>query len=209
MDADRSIPVDRRGELFRGAGVTAEAITAAALEPIGSRVAGQRPNDKGAWPWIVSLVRRGRRTSARQCCPACLGEDATPHYRIGWRLAWHASCATHGGALVDRCARCDRTQQLHLLRADARHVATCTACGADLLDAAASACRPDALEFQQAGDGVIEAGGGRCFDEKVDAAHFTFLVATIVALLGALLQTTHPVGPNQACPCSRFVRVVR
>ena len=47
VDADRGIPIDRRGELCRGAGVTAEAITAAALEPIGSRVAGQRPNGPG------------------------------------------------------------------------------------------------------------------------------------------------------------------
>ena len=182
MDADRDIPVERRGELCRNAGVTPEAITAAALESIGSRVAGRRPNDQGAWPWIVSLGRGGRRTSARQYCPACLAEDATPHYRIGWRLAWHTGCARHGRVLVDRCARCDTTQQLQHLRADARHVATCTACGADLWDAAASACYPNALEFQQAGDHVIKAGEGRCFDENVDAAQW-FAVADFLCSL--------------------------
>lgn len=182
MDADRGIPADRRGELCRSAGVTAEAITAAALEPIGSRVAGRRPNDQGAWPWIVSLGRRGRRTSARQYCPACLGEDATPHYRIGWRLAWHTGCVRHGCALVDRCARCGSTQQLHHLRADAQHVATCTACGADLRDAAAGACHPNAVELQYAGDGVIKAGGGGCFDQRVDAAEW-FAVADFLCSL--------------------------
>ena len=182
VDADRDIPVERRGELCRNAGVTPEAITAAALEPIGSRVAGRRPNDQGAWPWIVSLGRRGRRTSARQYCPACLAEDATPHYRIGWRLAWHTGCARHGRVLVDRCARCDSTQQLQHLRADARHIARCTTCGADLRDAAASACYPDALEFQQAGDRVIKAGEGRCFDENVDAAQW-FAVADFLCSL--------------------------
>ena len=127
------------------------------------RIPGRRPTTErpGAWPWIVSLGRRGRRTSAQQYCPACLGEDATPHYRISWRLAWHTGCVRHGCALVDRCARCGSTQQLHHLRADALHVATCTACGADLRAAAASACHPDALAFQQGGDGVIKAGGGR------------------------------------------------
>ena len=182
VDADRGIPAELRNALYQGAGVTADAIAAAALEPIGTRVAARRPRDQGAWPWIVPLSRRGGRTSARQYCPACLSEDATPHYRIGWRLAWHTGCARHGRSLVDRCARCGATQQLQHLRADAWHVATCTACGTELRDSPAGACHPDALKFQQAGDGVIEAGVGRCFGRKVDAAQW-FAVADFLCSL--------------------------
>ena len=58
----------------------------------------------------------------------------------------------------------------------------CTACGTDLWDAAANACYPDALVFQQAGDRVIEAGEGRCFDENVDAAQW-FAVADFLCSL--------------------------
>ena len=168
IDADRGIPTGRRGELERATGVAAGAIEAAALEPIGSRVAGHRPKDRAAWPWITTLGRRGEHTSARQYCPRCLDEETTPHYRVGWRLAWHTGCAAHGCALSDRCPKCSATQQLHQLRADAWHVGICAACGGDLRRVRTSPCRTDALEFQETADRVATAGTGKCFGEPVD-----------------------------------------
>ena len=87
-DADRGIPADRRGDLERATGMAGEAIEAAALVPIGTRIVGDHPKDQAAWPWISTLGTRGGPTSGRQYCPKCLGEDATPHYRLRWRMAW-------------------------------------------------------------------------------------------------------------------------
>ena len=48
--------------------------------------------------------------------------------------------------------------------------------------AAAGACHPNAVELQYAGDGVIKAGGGGCFDQRVDAAEW-FAVADFLCSL--------------------------
>ena len=186
IDADRGIPAERRDELGRATGVAADAIGAAALEPIGYRVAGHRPKDQAAWPWITTLGRRGERTSARQYCPRCLDEDTTPHYRLDWRLAWHTGCATHGCTSSDRCPNCNTAQHLHQLRADARHVAVCAACGEDLRRIGRSPCRADALEFQEAADRMTTAGTGTCFGEPVDTAAW-FVIADF---LGSLIRRT-------------------
>ena len=128
-DADRGIPAGRRDALERATGVAGEAIEAAALGPIGTRIVGDHPKDQAAWPWISTLGKGGGPTSGRQYCPKCLGKDAAPHYRLRWRMAWHTGCAAHRCTLSDRCPRCDSAQHLHRLRADARDVAVCAACG--------------------------------------------------------------------------------
>ena len=183
IDADRGIPADRQGELRRATGVAADAIEAAALAPIGSRVVGHRPKDQAAWPWITTLGRRSEHTSARQYCPRCLDEDRTPHYRVNWRLAWHTGCAAHGCGLSDRCPKCSATQQLHQLRPDARHVAVCAACGGDLRRFRTSPCRTDALEFQEAADRVATAGNSTCFGEHVDTVAWFAIAEFLCSLI--------------------------
>ncbi|MCY4121944.1 MAG: TniQ family protein [Acidobacteria bacterium] len=181
-DADRGIPTDRRGALERATGVAGAAIEAAALVPIGTRIVGDHPKDQAAWPWISTLGKGGGPTSRRQYCPKCLDEDATSHYRLRWRMAWHAGCAVHGCTLSDRCPRCDSAQQLHRLRADARDIAVCAACGFDLRGIETSPCRADTLEFQKTADRVARAGAGTCFDQQVDAAAW-FATADFVCSL--------------------------
>ncbi len=172
IDADRGIRAERRTAISRATGVPAEAVHAAALEQIATRITGGRPKNEAAWPWMITLGTGRQRTSVRQYCPVCLGDDGPPYYRIGWRLAWHTGCARHGVALADGCPSCDRPQQIHHLDADAQDVAMCAACGSDLREAETTPCRPDALEFQQAADHVARTGSGRCFGAAVDAAEW-------------------------------------
>ena len=182
IDADRGIPARRRAAISRATGVPREAVEAASLEQIASRVAGRRPKNEAGWPWVTTLGTGRQRTSVRQYCPLCLGEGGPPHYRIGWRLAWHSGCASHGVALAERCPSCDRPQRLHQLAADARDVAACAACGGDLRRAEATPCSTDALELQRTADQVVLTGTGQCFGADVDTAEW-FAIADFFASL--------------------------
>ncbi len=163
-------------------GVPPEAVEAAGLEQVAKRIADRRPKTEAGWPWITTLGTGPQRTSVRQYCPLCLRDDGPPHYRIGWRLAWHTGCTTHGVTLADRCPRCDRPQQLHQLTADARDVAACAACGNDLREAETTGCDAAALEFQKTGDQVARVGSGGCFGADVDAAEW-FAIADFFSSL--------------------------
>ena len=169
-DADRGIPRERLPALCSASGVVAEAIAAAALGPIACRVVGRDSKAQSAWAWIVARGRPGTGAPATPYCPACLRGDSRPHYRIGWRLAWHTGCAEHGVTLAERCPYCAKAQQLRHLPAQARDAAMCASCGRDLRDAVARPCLADALAFQQAGDEVARADRGPVFGEEADAA---------------------------------------
>lgn len=71
-------------------------------------------------------------------CPSCLDEDATPYFRLAWRLGFLASCSVHDKQLLDHCSACGsapwpsgcgRKTQVHPLFQSLRY---CWHCGADL-----------------------------------------------------------------------------
>ena len=180
IDADRGIPADHRRALQRCAGVPADAIQAASLETVAVRVAGRRPRDDRAWPWMTAVRSPDRRICVPQFCPRCLAADDPPHYRIDWRLAWHTTCPRHHCALAERCAACGNPQQVHRLAVDARHIGVCAACGTNLGDCVAPAHQEEALRFQEAADNVAMTGTGRCLGNVVGAGEW-FVTADFFA----------------------------
>lgn len=50
--------------------------------------------------------RPGRRAAGVQFCPLCLGAQACPPFRRGWRFGYEVACPDHACLLHDRCPRC-------------------------------------------------------------------------------------------------------
>ncbi|MEQ5840129.1 TniQ family protein [Paraburkholderia acidicola] len=48
-------------------------------------------------------------------CPACLGGDVVPHFRLPWRFAYSFVCEIHHCPLLDACAHCSQKIDLTLL----------------------------------------------------------------------------------------------
>ena len=190
-DIDRGVCEGRLQTLEQYAGVSANAINAAALAPIASRIDGKALNPKAAWRWILT---RGpvaaRRQGTAQYCPECLSSDHTPHYRLPWRLAWHTSCSRHHVALVDRCFECSSTVLFYRLGQRALHVALCALCGADLRRVERSACDSEALLFQNMADRAALSGHAFCFGKRLETADWFSVASFFVALLRR--ATSHP-----------------
>ena len=86
LDGDRGIPEERLATLSSVSGVPEEALRAATILPIASRLQGEHLNTTSSWPWTLTIgARNMRRNGGIQFCPACLQEDDTPYFRLPWR----------------------------------------------------------------------------------------------------------------------------
>lgn len=189
IDADRGISDTRLAALSRVSGIATDAFRAAGIEIVAARVWGKRPDPRTAWPWILTLgARNMKRSGGVQYCPACLHEDRTPHFRLQWRFAWHTGCDLHEVELIDRCPGCSAPIEPHRLPADARHLAICATCGADLRPGGAPPGDRTALSFQRAADQAVRAAAYPCFGEPVGTATW-FAVADFLA--GLVRRATH------------------
>ena len=183
-DVDRGIAAEDRAVLARASGIETEAIDGGSLAPIVDRLLDGDPPPQGRWPWILTLGARGaRRSGGSQYCPACLEEDETPHLRVQWRLAWHTACERHGLRLLDRCPKCPSALKPHRLGADARHLARCAACGADLQQTTAAPCADGALALQRAADAVASNGEGKWLGTPASAAAWLASAAFLARLV--------------------------
>ena len=183
-DVDRGVTDEQRGTLARASGIDADAIASASLAGVMTKVHDRAPPPQGRWPWILTLGARGaRRSGGTQFCPACLGDDLTPFYRMQWRLAWHTACEHHRVQLLDRCPSCDAALSLHRLGPDARHLGGCATCGADLRGAGAKPCAEGALRLQRAADAVASAGAGEWLGTPANAAAWLASAAYLVRLV--------------------------
>jgi hypothetical protein len=95
-------------------------------------------NGKMRWVLPVGVYSRTRRLFGVQYCARCLAEDAEPHFRRAWRLAFVTECVRHRVPLKDRCPACGAPVVFH--RGDMGHkgkrvadpMSSCHACGFDL-----------------------------------------------------------------------------
>ena len=182
-DVDRGLADAERRSLAAASGIDAEAIALASLAPIAARIFDGAAPRHGHWPWILTLGARGaKRSAGTQYCPACLGEDETPHYRVQWRLAWHTACEHHRTRLLERCAQCGEPLAPHRLEPDAGHIARCAACGADLRDASTMPCAEAALRLQRSADAVGNAGHGEWLGTPTSAAQWLAAAAFLARL---------------------------
>ena len=184
LDADRGIPEERLSVLSHTSGIAADALQAATIEPIATRIQGERPDRLSTWPWTLTIGARNRkRNGGIQFCPACLEADDTPYFRLPWRFAWHTACATHDSTLLDRCTVCTAAVAPHRLPAMAANPAVCATCATDLREAHTGPCRPETLAFQQAADQVALQGFGDCYGETWAAATWFAVADFLVALI--------------------------
>lgn len=84
-------------------------------------------------PWLPSVgTERTRPSFGQQFCPLCLGEDAAPYFRLGWRLYFVTACRRHRVHLCDRCPGCgEPIQPLKTIRT--RTDLECHRCGTSLM----------------------------------------------------------------------------
>jgi hypothetical protein len=62
---------------------------------------------EGRTQWILPASGGKRPVGNQQFCPECLAEDAKPHYRLSWQLAFVTGCPQHGNRLLlDACPFC-------------------------------------------------------------------------------------------------------
>ncbi|NTW88539.1 MAG: TniQ family protein [Desulfobulbaceae bacterium] len=169
-DVDRQPHPDRLAILAGWSSINAEFLTRATLAPIAGNILGHDPFEKNLWPWILSTGARNRsRQGGLQYCPFCLSEDATPYYRLHWRLAWHVVCARHGCLLLDRCPVCEAPLEPHKIMAEMRSVDLCATCRCRLTDVNSSE-RNDVgfLRYlQEITDHALIAGKGMVLGETV------------------------------------------
>lgn len=65
------------------------------------------------WLLPLRLYHRTFRNFGVQYCPQCLAEDATPYFRLSWRLAFYTFCPKHQIMLHDRCHQCQQPVAFH------------------------------------------------------------------------------------------------
>lgn len=78
--------------------------------------------------------RPGRRAAGVQFCPLCLGDQACPPFRRGWRFGYEVACSRHGCLLHDRCPGCGAAV-LPLQQRELDPQPGCPACGLVLREA--------------------------------------------------------------------------
>ena len=164
-DIDHLAPDWLIGLLADRTGTSIEAISATTLRAF-EGIVFERINATGATRWLLPLgiYHRTRRAFGQQFCPECLGTDAQPYLRRGWRLSIKVVCAEHGVLLLDRCAVCGKPLAPHradiLLgrglsaRASMRH---CGYCRVDLGTRGIGVSAADVL-LQRQLDGLLDQG---------------------------------------------------
>lgn len=168
-DVDRQPHRSRLATLAELSNIDADFLTRTTLAPIARSILGCDPPEKNQWPWILSAgARNRRRQGGLQYCPFCLREDATPYYRLHWRLAWHVVCAKHGCLLLDRCPECDAPLEPHNIVAEMRDVDLCATCRCRLTDIDLPVNDlGDILYLQEATDQVLRTGEAVVLEETV------------------------------------------
>ena len=184
LDGDREIPEERLTVLSRISGIPVDALRAATILPIATRIQSGHLETFSTWPWTLTIgARNMRRNGGIQFCPACLEDGRTPYFRLPWRFAWHIGCVVHETTLLDRCPGCSAAVTPHRLPADAAHAAVCATCTTDLKDTKTEPCSPEALAFQQAADQVALEGFGNCFGGTWGATTWFAAADFLVALI--------------------------
>ncbi|HUA76342.1 MAG TPA: TniQ family protein [Acetobacteraceae bacterium] len=147
-DPDWSCPSDVVETMARGTGTAPEVARATHLRSLEGRLyETHRPNAKTPWIRPIGVWHRKRLNPGLQYCAACLAEDATPYFRIAWRLGFAAACLTHRTILRETCT-CGAALNFHRMVAHGE-LCQCDACGADLRATAMEPAAPDALAFQR------------------------------------------------------------
>lgn len=183
-DLDRQVPKERLDVLVRASGIPLDAACAATLAPTVRCLSGKATLPRDRWPWITTLGSRGmRRRGGLQYCPACLGTDHDPFFRLYWRFAWHTACERHMITLHERCPSCSASLEPHRLDLiETSSLAECTRCGKNLSGGVCESADPTALAFQNAADAALVRGTGNAFGRTLPVARWFALAAFAVRL---------------------------
>ena len=135
IDTDRNLSSGRLKVLSLRSGIREDFIWAATLAPTIGKTQ-HRPLSKNiTWPWTLTIgARNTKRRNGLQYCPLCLTGDASPYFRINWRLAWHTGCERHQCALLDRCWYCQSPVEPHRLTELSSSAAVCSSCNKALAE---------------------------------------------------------------------------
>ncbi|MGB6451373.1 MAG: TniQ family protein [Steroidobacteraceae bacterium] len=92
-----------------------------------------------------------QRTYRFAVCGPCLESDAKPYLRAPWSIGWMAVCPRHGTVLIERCSSCRARLRVAPFTTVANFSpATCTRCGASLLEDGHTAAHPSVVRMQAA-----------------------------------------------------------
>jgi hypothetical protein len=154
-DVDRELSSGQLRALHVRSGLSVEILQASTLVPLRMQMADMARFPIGVAPWFLCLgVRNRRRCGGLQYCAKCF-EEQIPHYLIQARLAWHTACPIHNVGLLDRCESCDAPLCPHLIVPPAVDLSRCHRCGYELKRAATKPALENALNFQNATDGLF------------------------------------------------------
>jgi hypothetical protein len=119
-----------------------------------------------------------QRTYRFAVCRPCLKGDAKPYVRALWLIGWMAVCPRHRTILIERCGSCRaRLRVAPFTTAAALSPATCTRCGASLLEdsdapahVAAARMQAALLRGKREGATELEGLGGFTWKETIALA---------------------------------------
>lgn len=191
IDLDRASDFSYLEPLSRYSGIRIGSLVAASLRAVARATTGtsKKPNTTG--PWILSLGTRNRkRLGGLQYCSYCFNGDATPFYRLQWRLAWHTCCPNHQVILNDRCFWCRAAIEPHRLTTRHSNTAYCARCGDNHGDSLHLRAVSSAMIFQSLADAVVCSGVGRYGSVLMTACEWFIVVRYFLMLLRC--ATRHP-----------------
>jgi hypothetical protein len=105
-DADLGVSMKDIGWVAAMHGATHEQVIGTTLRSlIGVVVSDLGPRSQPSW-WLRSRYGKSEQTYGPMFCPQCLAGDATPYFRLEWRLGFVAHCSVHQVLLIDQCPCC-------------------------------------------------------------------------------------------------------
>jgi hypothetical protein len=105
-DIDRRPPPGLIEKLARRTELPITRIQQMVLPSLVGRLLENLPSSSGWVQWVLPILLRTRVSHGIQYCPDCLAEEAEPHWRIDWRLAFVTTCPRHLRLLLDTCPSC-------------------------------------------------------------------------------------------------------
>lgn len=130
-DLDRAACADFLFEVARRTEVDGSDLAARTLARWAGVIYGE-DDGRCKLPWLPPAgTEKTRRSFGQQFCPACLQQDAIPHFRLEWRLSYVTICGVHFCLLSDRCHACG--EPVNALKVERNRVGlSCHKCGAPL-----------------------------------------------------------------------------
>lgn len=204
-DIDRSLDHVRILKLSEASGLDSQRLRASTLQQTLAQLLPSDASYAGCWPWVVARGTRNRRSHGGfPICPYCLDQDARPHLRLSWRLAWHVGCEHHGVCLLDFCARCGAIISPQMLTASSGGITACWRCGADLRESRPCTCDTKALAAQGLADAVLAGDRGAALASEMSTFEWFSAARSVISERWAVITAASGIEPASSASGLRF-----